>query len=918
MKLQTKISLAILPMMAAVIFAFGTWTVITSTQGIHDALYQVVLKELQDYVEHSLSDYHQTLVKHDIAGVQSFVESYKKMAFSDADKLHYFKTGHLNIFNTDGEQLYCSRGHKDEISGWRPVLELIRNSAETYVQGRMIQDSESEIYIGHRFVPWGWTIVYAISDEELMAPLWKIQKATFVTAIICIFVGFVLIFFVQKYYIIGPVTKLMKATGSVAALKQVERIDIPSRDELGSLARSMESMAHAIHAHRMEKDQWQEHLESQIEKRTAELQDSNQSLKWEIQLREKIYSQLSENELFLRVVLNSIQDGICVLDTELNIVRVNKAMEQLYPDKVPLEGKKCYEAFRNRTEHCTTCPSLAALNSGEMKMEEVNYATEGGESGLLEVFAFPMQAEGGSVTGVVEYVRDITERVIARRELELSEERFRAIFESTTDCIIVWDRQYDYLYANQAAIDQVGTTRDNVIGKNIRDGLGHIPDFMKLWMDRIDLVFASGEPIRVEDDTPVNEQIVYSESILSPIKDTDGNIFAVGVVYRDVTKQKMMLQEISEAHELNERITSSPSLGIAVYEKSGQCVFVNNALATLIGSNRDDCMLQNFNSLNSWKKSGLAEKANNVLADGSERDHQIHVVSSFGREVWLNCKLTRFYKNNLPHLLLFIEDVSEKTRMHAQLEERNRALELSNKELDDFAYIASHDLKEPLRGIANYSTFLMEDYVTVLDGDGKSKLETLVKLCKREESLIESLLYYSRVGRTELAIEPVDLNLAVQDVIDRILPSFSGISVDISIRDSLPTLECDRVRVGEVFYNLVVNGIKYNDDDNKRVEIGVLDDDECKNCTALNSHLSDCEQPVFFVRDNGIGIRKKHIGKIFGIFKRLHGRDKYGGGTGAGLTIVEKIIKRHGGTICVETEVGKGSTFYFTLKGKKS
>ena len=132
---------------------------------------------------------------------------------------------------------------------------------------------------------------------------------------------------------------------------------------------------------------------------------------------------------------------------------------------------------------------------------------------------------------------EIAERERAEVGLRKSEERFRAIFESTKDCILVWDRDYNYLYVNQAAIDHVGTTRDKVIGKNMRDGLGHIPDFMRLWMKRVDQVFASGKPMHVEDAIMVGNRLVNSESVLSPIRDAEGKIFAVGVVYRDVSER---------------------------------------------------------------------------------------------------------------------------------------------------------------------------------------------------------------------------------------------------------------------------------------------------------------------------------------------------------------------------------------------
>jgi len=143
--------------------------------------------------------------------------------------------------------------------------------------------------------------------------------------------------------------------------------------------------------------------------------------------------------------------------------------------------------------------------------------------------------------GTVIILEDITEKKQAEDALRLSEERFRSIFESATDSIIVWDKDYNYLYANQAAIEHVGaTTRGQLIGRNIRDALAHLPEFMRLWMQRIDRVFDSGRPMRVEDAVEVGTQFVYSESVLSPIKDTTGNMFAVGVLYRDVTDRKEM------------------------------------------------------------------------------------------------------------------------------------------------------------------------------------------------------------------------------------------------------------------------------------------------------------------------------------------------------------------------------------------
>ncbi len=252
-----------------------------------------------------------------------------------------------------------------------------------------------------------------------------------------------------------------------------------------------------------------------------------------------------------------------------------------------------------------------------------------------------------------------------------------------------------------------------------------------------------------------------------------------------------------------------------------------------------------------------------------------------------------------------------------ELSQVNKELTRSNVELDAFAYIASHDLKEPLRGIYNYSSFLIEDYGEVLDEAGVDKLNTLMRLTNRMEDLINSLLHYSRLGRAQLQMNSVDLNQLIAGVIDVLSISKRDERVRFDIPRRLPTVNCDRTQVNELFTNLISNGIKYNQKPEKIIEIGYLSTDEY---TVANKTLKYTDQVycqnkyIFYVRDNGIGIREKHIESIFRIFKRLHGQKKYGGGTGAGLTIAKKIVERHGGEIWVESEYKKGSTFYFTLQ----
>lgn len=235
--------------------------------------------------------------------------------------------------------------------------------------------------------------------------------------------------------------------------------------------------------------------------------------------------------------------------------------------------------------------------------------------------------------------------------------------------------------------------------------------------------------------------------------------------------------------------------------------------------------------------------------------------------------------------------------MQQQLQQQTIHLEASNQSLDDFAYVASHDLKEPLRGISSYAKFLLEDYADLLDQAGKNKLHTLTSLAKRMNTLIDELLHYSRVGKTDAAIEEVDLDELLDGVLETLAFSLREKQAEVIRPESLPRTICDRVRVREVFRNLIANAIKYSDQLPLRIEIGV----------------DDADPPVFFVRDNGIGIDPAYHDKIFRIFTRLHHRDEYGGGTGAGLTIAQKIVESRGGRIWVESAPGEGSCFRFSL-----
>ncbi|MFA6104921.1 MAG: PAS domain S-box protein [Victivallaceae bacterium] len=254
-----------------------------------------------------------------------------------------------------------------------------------------------------------------------------------------------------------------------------------------------------------------------------------------------------------------------------------------------------------------------------------------------------------------------------------------------------------------------------------------------------------------------------------------------------------------------------------------------------------------------------------------------------------------------------VSDISRRKSAEAKLAQYLHDLESSNRELDDFAYIVSHDLKEPLRGLQSFSRFVLEDCAEKLDADGKDKLQTIAALANRLETLLDTLLYYSRLGRTALAVRETDLDALVREVIETLAISLKEKNTIVEIKQKLPVIVCDHVRMTEVFRNLITNAVKYNDKDGNIIEIGTV-----------AGHPRAPEQTVFYVRDRGIGIAEKNLEVVFRMFKRLHAQGAYNGGTGSGLAIVKKIITQHGGDIWAESKgEGQGTAFFFTVPQQK-
>ena len=243
-------------------------------------------------------------------------------------------------------------------------------------------------------------------------------------------------------------------------------------------------------------------------------------------------------------------------------------------------------------------------------------------------------------------------------------------------------------------------------------------------------------------------------------------------------------------------------------------------------------------------------------------------------------------------LSVYFRDVTERKRADAERERLIAALERSNQELDQFAYVASHDLKAPLRGIANLSEWIEEDLGDV-PPEVREQLELLRGRVYRMEGLIDGILEFSRAGRVREAPEAVEIGALLEEIIDLLSPPDS---TSIIVEPEMPALVTERLPLQQVFMNLLGNAIKYTRRPDARIQVGMRNRDRFHE---------------FSVADNGPGIAPEFQERIWGIFQTLEARDKVEG-TGIGLSLVQKIVESRGGRVWVESEEGAGATFRFT------
>lgn len=262
------------------------------------------------------------------------------------------------------------------------------------------------------------------------------------------------------------------------------------------------------------------------------------------------------------------------------------------------------------------------------------------------------------------------------------------------------------------------------------------------------------------------------------------------------------------------------------------------------------------------------------------------------RDVAINASLIEVRGKKL--LQGIFRDITENKKAETLRNQLIEQLAGANQELKDFAYVVSHDLKAPLRGIKTISDWISTDYADKLDNDGKEQLSLLANRVDRMHNLIDGILQYSRIGRIEEEKVQINLNGLVLEIVDMLAPPEN---ITITIENELPTIECEQTRITQVFQNLLSNAVKYMDKPQGRIKVGCIEENRLWK---------------FSITDNGPGIEEKYFEKIFKIFQTLTPRDEFES-TGIGLTVVKKIVELHKGKVWVESKVGEGTTFFFTL-----
>jgi PAS domain S-box-containing protein len=359
-------------------------------------------------------------------------------------------------------------------------------------------------------------------------------------------------------------------------------------------------------------------------------------------------------------------------------------------------------------------------------------------------------------------------------------------------------------------------------------------------------------------------------------------------------------RNLRETQEYLESLITYANAPIIVWDQDLRILRLNKALVRLTGRELGELVGRPIHELFT---PGGREKAINLIARAMKGERweaeEIPIQSVDGSTRTVLWNSAPVYSPNGLILVSTIAqgvDITPMKQHEIELTRLTDDLRRSNKELEQFAYVASHDLREPLRMVTLFSQLLQKNYVGRLDADADEFIGYIVEGAIRMDALVDDLLEYSRVSSQARLFQPTDFNNVVQEVRNNLAVAIVESGAVLDVR-SLPTIDADRSQIVQLYQNLISNAIKFRRDQAPHITIAMEEDNQ---------------EWMFSVQDNGIGIEEEYTTKIFNIFQRLHSKDKYAG-TGIGLAICRRIVERHGGKIWVESDPGEGSTFRFTI-----
>ena len=501
-----------------------------------------------------------------------------------------------------------------------------------------------------------------------------------------------------------------------------------------------------------------------------------------------------------------------------------------------------------------------------------------------------------TTTGVDKLTEEVAHRKKTEEELRESRKRFRSLVETTSDWIWEVDRNGVYTYASPKVEALLGYVPEEVIGKTPFDLIPaeeaeRLTDLFQAFID-------SRKSFQALENTNLHKdgRRVMLETSGVPIFDDSDEFVGYKGIDRDITERKQAEEEIRRAAQEWKTTFASITDMVSIHDKDGKLLRVNKAFANVFGAEPEEligkaCYEVVHGTKKPWPEcpmKQMLETKKPVVSEFFEPRLGIHLEVS-GSPIL----------NKEGEFVAFVhvtKDITERKRMEEELKQTLAELERSNAELEEFAYVASHDLQEPLRMVASYLQLIERRYKNRLDKDADEFIAFAVDGATRMQKMINKVLLYSRIGKQSKPLRPIDCEDILDQVVANLAASIQESGVIVT-RDPLPTVMANDALLIELFQNLIGNAVKFRGKKLPGIHI------------KAEKKGSDW---VFSVRDNGIGVDPRHAERIFQIFQRLHGRNKYPG-TGIGLAVCKKIVERFGGRIWVESETGKGSTFYFTI-----